>query len=87
MSFVDVLNRLSWEDSKASIFAKTASDVERALARPVGKTDFEDFKALISPAAQPYLEQLAQLSHARTVERFGYTSSRWMRRSIVQRLQ
>ena len=73
MSFVDVLNRLSWEDSKASIVAKTAADVERALARPVGKTDLEDFKALISPAAQPYLEQMAQISHARTVERFGYT--------------
>jgi len=73
MSFVDVLNRLSWEDSKASIFSKTAADVERALARPVGKTDLEDFKALISPAAQPYIEQMAQISHARTVERFGYT--------------
>lgn len=73
MSFVDVLNRLSWEDSKASIFAKTAGDVERALARPIGKTDLEDFKALISPAAQPYLEQMAQISHTRTVERFGYT--------------
>lgn len=73
MSFVDVLNRLSWDDSKASILAKTAEDVERALVQQVGKTDLEDFKALISPAAQPYLEQMAQISHARTVERFGYT--------------
>ena len=73
MSFVDVLNCLSWEDSKSSILAKTGADVERALARPTGKTDLEDFKALISPAAQNYLEQMAQISHARTVERFGYT--------------
>ncbi|MFQ3226517.1 MAG: 2-iminoacetate synthase, partial [Lentimonas sp.] len=73
MSFVNVLNHLSWEDTKASILAKTARDVERALSRPVGKLSLEDFQALISPVAQNYLEQLAALSHARTVERFGYT--------------
>ena len=73
MSFVDVFNRLSWDETKQSILAKTATDVERALERPVGKTDPEDFKALISPAAQPYLERMARMSHARTVERFGYT--------------
>ena len=73
MSFVDVLNKLSWEEAKASIFSKTAEDVERALSRPVGKLSLEDFKALIAPVAQDYLESLAALSHARTVERFGYT--------------
>ncbi|MDQ8194870.1 2-iminoacetate synthase ThiH [Coraliomargarita sp. SDUM461004] len=73
MSFVDVLNRLSWEETKASILAKTAGDVESALSRPVGKLSLEDFKALIAPVAQDYLEPLAALSHARTVERFGYT--------------
>lgn len=73
MSFVDVLNRLSWDETKQSILEKTAADVERALERPVGNTDLEDFKALISPAAQPYLERMAQISHTRTVERFGYT--------------
>ncbi len=73
MSFADVLNQTSWEGAKASIFAKTEGDVERALSRSAGKTTLEDFKALISPAAQPYLEAMAQVSHARTVERFGYT--------------
>ena len=73
MSFVDVLNRLSWEETKASILAKTAGDVESALSRPVGKLSLEDFKALIAPVAQDYLEPLAALSHGRTVERFGYT--------------
>ena len=33
----------------------------------------EDFKALISPAALPYLEQMAQLSHQLTQRRFGKT--------------
>jgi 2-iminoacetate synthase len=73
MSFVDVLNRLSWQESQASIYAKTAADVERALMRPAGRLDLEDFKALIAPAAQVYLEQMARISHERTVERFGYT--------------
>jgi 2-iminoacetate synthase len=73
MSFVNILNTLSWEDTKTSIYAKTAEDVEGALSRPVGKLSLEDFKALISPVAQNYLEPLAALSHARTVERFGYT--------------
>ena len=73
MSFVDVLNRFCWEDTKASIYAKTADDVARALSRPVGKLSLEDFKALIAPVAQQYLEPLAALSQQRTVERFGYT--------------
>ena len=73
MSFVDVLNRLSWQETQASILAKTAGDVESALSRPVGKLSLEDFKALIAPVAQDYLEPLAALSHARTVGRFGYT--------------
>jgi 2-iminoacetate synthase len=33
----------------------------------------EDFKAFISPAALPYLEQMAQLSHELTQKRFGKT--------------
>ena len=51
MSFVDQFNKLNWDDISMSIYAKTASDVERALNKP--KRDLEDFKALISPAAEP----------------------------------
>jgi 2-iminoacetate synthase len=54
-----------------SIYAKTANDVERALHRH--KRDLEDFKALISPAAAPYLEQMAQMSQRITRKRFGKT--------------
>ena len=35
------------------------------------KRTLEDFKALISPAAAPYLEEMAQLSQAITRKRFG----------------
>ena len=54
---------------KQGIYVKTAADVERALGR--SHRDLEDFKALISPAAAPYLEEMAQLSHRLTQKRFG----------------
>ncbi len=69
MSFTDVMNTLHWEEERLSLYAKTAADVERALART--RLDLEDFKALISPAAEAYLETMAQLSHRKTVQRFG----------------
>ncbi|EJI1427387.1 2-iminoacetate synthase ThiH [Vibrio parahaemolyticus] len=73
MSFYDHFQQLDWDDISMSIYAKTAQDVERALAKP--KRDLEDFKALISPAAEPYLEQMAKLSYSLTRKRFGNTMS------------
>jgi len=73
MSFIEEFNQLDWDDVSLSIYSKTASDVERALNKP--KRDLEDFKALLSPAAEPYLEQMAQLSLAATRKRFGNTIS------------
>ncbi|PWJ41013.1 2-iminoacetate synthase ThiH [Sediminitomix flava] len=70
-TFSDTFEQYNWDDIKQSIYAKTAVDVERALAKQ--KRDLEDFKALISPAAAPYLEQMAQLSHQLTQKRFGKT--------------
>ncbi len=69
--FTNLFERYNWETVTDSILAKTADDVERALARP--KRNLEDFKALISPAALPYLEQMAQLSRQATQKRFGRT--------------
>ncbi len=73
MNFYDRFQQLDWDDISMSIYAKTAQDVERALAKP--KRDLEDFKALISPAAEPYLEQMAKLSYSLTRKRFGNTMS------------
>lgn len=73
MSFLDTFNTLSWAEVGNEIANKTASQVERALARPAGKVTTDDFRALISPAAAPYLETMARRSHELTVERFGYT--------------
>ncbi|GIV40485.1 MAG: thiamine biosynthesis protein ThiH [Thermonema sp.] len=69
MSFREIFEQHSWEAVQESIYSKTSADVERALAKR--KRDIEDFKALISPVAAPYLEQMAQLSHRLTVQRFG----------------
>ncbi|HCM0862483.1 2-iminoacetate synthase ThiH [Vibrio parahaemolyticus] len=73
MSFYDRFQQLDWDDISMSIYAKTEQDVERALEKP--KRDLEDFKALISPAAEPYLEQMAKLSYSLTRKRFGNTMS------------
>jgi 2-iminoacetate synthase len=70
-SFKNILDLYSWDEVKASIYSKTSQDVENALSSR--KRTLEDFKALISPAAQPYLEQMAQLSHQLTQKRFGKT--------------
>ena len=68
-NFNTLFETYSWTQTSESIYAKTAQDVERALGN--SKRTLEDFKALISPAAAPYLEQMAQLSRQVTLKRFG----------------
>jgi 2-iminoacetate synthase len=69
--FKDIFNTYNWDEVKQSILAKTDADVLQALQK--NKRNLEDFKALISPAAIPYLEQMAQLSNDLTQKRFGKT--------------
>ena len=49
----------------------TAADVERALSHE--SCTIEDFKALLSPAAAPYLEQMARKAEEITKNHFGNT--------------
>lgn len=49
----------------------TANDVERALSKD--SCTVEDFKALLSPAAAPYLEQMARKAEELTKNHFGNT--------------
>ena len=70
-SFKDIFYRYKWNEVKDSIYSKTESDVIRALNRD--RRNLEDFKALISPAALPYLEQMAAISQQITQKRFGKT--------------
>ena len=70
-SFTSLFNKQDWNTIVADIYSITSKDVEAALQN--NKRTLEDFKALISPAAKPYLEQMAQLSNALTKKRFGNT--------------
>ncbi len=74
-TFADLWNQHDFGAAAAMIAARTTTDVRRTLARASNRTalDLEDLAALLSPAAAPFLEELAQLSHERTVERFGRT--------------
>jgi 2-iminoacetate synthase len=71
MSFSEQITALDWNQTTARIHAKTARDVEAALARE--RLSIDDFMALVSPAAAPYLEQMAALSRHLTRQRFGRT--------------
>jgi 2-iminoacetate synthase len=73
VSFVELWRRHDFGEVARRIASKTPADVRRALGRPRGCVDLEDFAALLSPAASPALEDIAQAAHQRTVERFGRT--------------
>ena len=49
------------------------SEVEKALSEPTGSYSFEKLLALVSPIAENYLEEMAQLAHRLTTQRFGRT--------------
>ena len=71
MTFYDIALKLNWKQLEKEIYSKSASEVEQALLNP--KMDLEDFKSLISPAAEPYLEKMAVKSREATQKRFGKT--------------
>lgn len=70
-SFSDVLADYEWEAVKTAIRSCTVADVERALSHP--RPGLREFQALISPAAAPFVGQMAALSAQRTRKRFGKT--------------
>jgi 2-iminoacetate synthase len=73
MSFDTLWRKHDFPDVAMRIAGKSAVDVHRALGRSRGMVTLEDLAALLSPAASPFLEEMAQASHQRTVERFGRT--------------
>ncbi|SHO56293.1 2-iminoacetate synthase ThiH [Vibrio quintilis] len=73
MSFLEVFEKLDWDDVRLSVYGKTDRDVQIALNK--SNRNLEDFKALLSPAAEPYLEVMAQQSLRLTRQRFGKTVS------------
>lgn len=70
-TFQDLLESLNWDELTDQIENKTSKQVEEALHK--SNRNMEDFKALVSPAAEPYLEDMARISQQRTLKRFGKT--------------
>ncbi|MEN2399580.1 2-iminoacetate synthase ThiH [Flavobacterium sp. MC2016-06] len=70
-TFKSVFENYDWNSIQTKIYQTSTRDVEWALAK--SKRDLDDFLALISPAAIPYLEQMAQECHDLTKKRFGKT--------------
>ena len=71
MRFTEIIDEYDWDDISGRISSKTSDDVLRALAKE--NLNHDDFLALISPAAAPYLEQMAAKSRMLTQQRFGKT--------------
>ncbi len=69
--FADEIRKIDWNETTAKIMAKTDADVRRALAK--SHCDVDDFMAMVSPAAEKYLEPMARLSRMYTREKFGKT--------------
>ncbi|MCD0475932.1 2-iminoacetate synthase ThiH [Flavobacterium sp. EDS] len=70
-TFKSVFNQYDWNTIQSKIYQTSPQEVERALTK--NKRNLDDFLALISPAALPYLEQMAQECHTLTKKRFGKT--------------
>lgn len=73
MSFHDEIATLDWSAVEQDIDSRSAADVESALmAKHPG---LNGFMSLLSPAASPYLEEMAGRAHLLTRQRFGKTIS------------
>lgn len=70
-TFKKIFEQYNWEDISKKIYATTPKQVEQSLAK--SKRNLDDFLVLISPAAQNYLEEMAQRCHELTKKRFGKT--------------
>lgn len=69
MSFLDQLTAYEPDAVLSTIESKTVTDVERALHSE--RLRIDDFMALLSPAAEPFIERMAGKSHKLTLQRFG----------------
>lgn len=70
-TFKNIFDQYDWDEILKDIHSKTEVDVVHALNKST--RNLEDFKALLSPSAKPYLEQMAQMSSQITKKRFGNT--------------
>lgn len=79
--YADIIGMYDWDETIAIVENATDADVRRVLAkarRNVKPLTPEEFAILISEAATPYIEEMAQLSRHFTQERFGKTVSMYV---------
>ncbi len=67
----DIMDKVLSEMNSYDYSCYTAKDVRAALEHET--CTIEDFKALLSPAAEPFLEQIAQRARLETSKHFGNT--------------
>lgn len=63
-------DRAHWLEAIENV---TPAQVERILAQPPGRYSLQRLLTLVSPAARPYLELMAQQARRLTIQRFGRT--------------
>lgn len=69
MTFYDPVKHHPWETIEKEIQSASGAHVERALTAK--HLNLQDFISLLSSAAEPYLEEMAQRAHRLTEQRFG----------------
>lgn len=69
--FSDLYEKYDWSNVQDTILSMKSDDVERALSGTAATV--RDFMALLSPAASPYLEEMAQKAYRISRLRFGNT--------------
>lgn len=68
--FDSIFHKYKWSEIEERIKHIRKTDVEEALHK-AGNGTPNDFLALVSPAAEPYLNEMAKLSYTLTRKRFG----------------
>ena len=78
--YADIIDSYPWDEQVALVAEATSADAARAMAkvRSGARLAPEDFAALISEAADPYMEEMAAMSRKVTAERFGKTVSMYI---------
>lgn len=79
--YADEIGQYDWDETIKMVNSSTEADVRRVLAKAArNKKPLtpEEFGVLISEAADPFIEEMAQLSKRFTQERFGNTISMYI---------
>ncbi len=79
--FADIIDKYDWNETSRLVSEASVCDIRRVLDKCRANRQAlspEEFAVLISPAADPFLEEMAQLSNHFTKERFGNVISMYI---------